>query len=158
MVQTSSYLHMASKQMKFPVTRKLGRKSKVTFTLYSKTRKLRPSGLFRGLWRWERQVCPETSVSNYHYELRISPEVRSYHLLRLESRKTQKSSITIRNQRAIVACLCFADFGKATVLLEPTLIDRYTPWWCGWHTQQGPGLRFAPAGGCKSILELVLRY
>jgi len=55
-------------------------------------------------------------------------------------------------------CLCFADFAKVTVLLEPTLIDRYTSWRCGWHTQQGPGLGFAPAGGCTSTLELMLRY
>jgi len=26
--------------------------------------------------------CPETSASNHRYSLRISPELRSYHLLR----------------------------------------------------------------------------
>jgi len=50
---------MASNEMKVPVTRQPSRKSKVTFTLYNKTRKLRSSGLFRGPWRWDRQVVPK---------------------------------------------------------------------------------------------------
>jgi len=67
--------------MKFPVTGQLGRKSKANYTLKQKSK---TALLWAVSWplKMGRTDCPETSVCNYHYALRISPEVRSYNLLR----------------------------------------------------------------------------
>jgi len=56
--------------------------------------------------------CPETSVRNYHYSLRNSPEDRSYHLLRGGSLKSRMITPLLKRAPNIFLA------GKETELYE----------------------------------------
>jgi hypothetical protein len=55
-------------------------------------------------WRLDPNICPETSVRNYHYWLRNNPEERSSHL-------------TVRALNFLIDILCYMN-------------TPASPWWC----------------------------